>query len=167
MSIEPDDLSKARNLKIFRDYLISIESKKRRVILIIDEAQNLPTDALEEIRMLSNFQSDDRLPVQICLVGQPELRTIINSPGMHQIRQRIAVNYHLDGLDHEDTKNYISYRLKKAGSSKNPFSPDAVDLIFQATSGIPRSINIVCDSLLLYGFAEEVKISMPSLQRLL
>jgi type II secretory pathway predicted ATPase ExeA len=157
LSIEPDKKSKARNLTLFRDYLRSIEAENRRVILILDEAQNLPKDALEEVRMLSNFQSDDRLPVQICLVGQPELRTILNSPGMHQIRQRIAVNYHLDGLDQEDTNNYISYRLDKAGSTRNPFSPDAVKLIFEATSGIPRSINIVCDSLLLYGFAEEVE----------
>jgi len=157
LSIEPDKKSKARNLTLFRDYLRSIEAENRRVILILDEAQNLPKDAIEEVRMLSNFQSDDRLPVQICLVGQPELRTILNTPGMHQIRQRIAVNYHLDGLDQEDTNNYISYRLKKAGSTKNPFSPDAVNLIFESTSGIPRSINIVCDSLLLYGFAEEVE----------
>jgi general secretion pathway protein A len=77
---------------------------------------------------------------------------------MHQIRQRIAVNYHLNGLSREETQNYIEYRLKKAGGNQNPFTPEAIDLIFQSAAGIPRSINILCDSALLYGFAEEVEI---------
>ena len=157
LNVEPDSNSKAQNLQLFKTYLKSLEEENHRVILIIDEAQNLPKDALEEIRMLSNFQADDHMPLQIFLVGQPELRNILNSPGMHQIRQRIAVNYHLDGLDEEETRNYIAYRLKKAGNKKNPFTPEAINLIFQATSGIPRSINILCDSALLYGFAEEVE----------
>ena len=76
---------------------------------------------------------------------------------MHQIRQRIAVNYHLNGLSREETQNYIEYRLKKAGGSQNLFTPEAIDLIFQSAAGIPRSINILCDSALLYGFAEEVE----------
>ena len=155
LDIEPDGTKKAQNLLLFKTYLNSLKAELRRLILIIDESQNLPKDTLEEIRMLSNFQADDGLPLQIFLVGQPELRTILKSPGMSQIRQRIAVNYHLNALSLEETMHYIQYRLKVAGASQNPFTVDAVRLIFQSTSGIPRAINILCDSALLYGFAEE------------
>ena len=98
LGIEHSETSKAQNLTIFKNYLKYIEAENRRSILIVDEAQNLPKDALEELRMLSNFQADDQMPLQIFLVGQPELRNILNSPGMNQFRQRIAVNYHLKGL---------------------------------------------------------------------
>jgi len=158
LNIEPETKGKAHNLNLFKNYLKSLNNEGRRIILVIDEAQNLPKDALEEVRMLSNFQADDSMPLQIFLIGQPELRTILKSPGMHQIRQRIAVNYHLNGLSREETQNYIEYRLKKAGGNRNPFTPEAIDLIFQSAAGIPRSINILCDSALLYGFAEEVEI---------
>jgi len=158
LNIEPEVTGKAHNLSLFKNYLISLNNDDRRIILVIDEAQNLPKDALEEVRMLSNFQADDSMPLQIFLVGQPELRTILKSPGMHQIRQRIAVNYHLNGLSREETQNYIEYRLKKAGGNQNPFTSEAIDLIFKSAAGIPRSINIMCDSALLYGFAEEVDI---------
>jgi type II secretory pathway predicted ATPase ExeA len=156
LNIQPDAGSKAININLFKAYLESLAAENRRLILVIDEAQNLPREALEEIRMLSNFQADKGLPLQIFLIGQPELRTILKSPGMHQLRQRIAVNYHLNGLDRDDTQKYIEYRLQKAGCTKNLFNAAAVDLIFQTTSGIPRAINILCDSSLLYGFAEEV-----------
>jgi type II secretory pathway predicted ATPase ExeA len=158
LNIESDKTSKAHNLKIFKNYLQSLKDEFRRLILIIDESQNLPKDALEEIRMLSNFQADDGLPLQIFLFGQPEIRTILKSPGMRQIRQRIAVNYHLSGLSEEETAKYIQYRLQIAGATKNPFTIDAAKMIFKATSGIPRTINILCDSALLYGFAEELEL---------
>jgi general secretion pathway protein A len=156
LNIQPDAGSKAINTNLFKAYLESLAAESRRLVLVIDEAQNLPREALEEIRMLSNLQADKGLPLQIFLIGQPELRTILKSPGMHQLRQRIAVNYHLNGLDRDDTQKYIEYRLQKAGCTKNLFNAAAVDLIFQKTSGIPRAINILCDSSLLYGFAEEV-----------
>jgi type II secretory pathway predicted ATPase ExeA len=156
LNIQPDAANKALNINLFKAYLKSLDTERRRLVLIVDESQNLPRDALEEIRMLSNFQADDSLPLQIFLIGQPELRTVLKSPGMHQLRQRIAVNYHLNGLNRDETQKYIEYRLQKAGGAKNLFSPAAVELIFQTTSGIPRSINILCDSSLLYGFAEEV-----------
>ena len=156
LNIQPNANSKALNINLFRAYLKSLATEGRRLVLVIDEAQNLPKDALEEIRMLSNFQADDGMPLQIFLIGQPELRTILKSPGMHQLRQRIAVNYHLGALNRQDTQKYIAYRLQKAGTGKELFTAEAVDLIFHTTSGIPRSINILCDSSLLYGFAEEV-----------
>ncbi|MGW8188443.1 MAG: ExeA family protein [Desulfobacterales bacterium] len=156
LNIQPDANSKALNINLFKAYLKSLDAEGRRLVLIIDEAQNLPREALEEIRMLSNFQADDGLPLQIFLIGQPELRTILKSPGMHQLRQRIAVNYHLNGLNREETQKYIEYRQQKAGRATNLFTNAAVDRIYQTTSGIPRSINILCDSSLLFGFAEEV-----------
>jgi general secretion pathway protein A len=158
LNIRPDETGKAQNLQKFKGLLKSLSTENRRALLIFDEAQNLPKDALEEIRMLSNFQADDSMPLQIFLIGQPELRTILKSPGTWQIRQRIAVNYHLSALDEEETRRYIEYRLVKAGAMQNPFNPEAVDLIYKITSGIPRSINILCDSCLLYGFAEELKV---------
>jgi type II secretory pathway predicted ATPase ExeA len=154
MNIEPDD-NKAYNLHYFRVYLESLAQEGRRFILVFDEAQNLPKDSLEEIRMLSNLQSDERLPLQIFLVGQPELKIILKSPGMNQIRQRIAVNFHLKGLNEQQTRKYINYRLKIAGAAKSPFSVEASKLIYRASSGIPREINILCDAALVYGFAEE------------
>ena len=157
LNIEPEDNNKAYNLHYFKIYLQGLQEEGRRAILVFDEAQNLPKDALEEIRMLSNFQSDERLPLQIFLVGQPELKIILKSPGMLQIRQRIAVNYHLKGLNVVETKKYIAYRLKKAGATESPFTPEAVKLIYRASSGIPRSINSLCDSALIYGFAEEIE----------
>jgi type II secretory pathway predicted ATPase ExeA len=157
LNIEPEDNNKAYNLHYFKIYLKGLQEEGRRAILVFDEAQNLPKDALEEIRMLSNFQSDERLPMQIFLVGQPELKVILKSPGMNQIRQRIAVSFHLKGLSDVETQRYVAYRLKKAGATKSPFTLEAVKLIFQASAGIPRSINNLCDSALIYGFAEEIK----------
>ncbi len=168
LGIKHSDTSKAQNLTIFKNYLKYIESENHRTILIVDEAQNLPKDALEELRMLSNFQADDQMPLQIFLVGQPELRTILNSPGMNQIRQRIAVNYHLKGLNLEETQKYIEYRLSKAGGKINPFTYEAISLIHNSTVGIPRSINLICDSALLYGFADELNtIDKDVIQNLL
>jgi len=168
LGIEHSDESKAQNLTIFKNYLKYIEAENHRSILIVDEAQNLPKDALEELRMLSNFQADDQMPLQIFLVGQPELRTILNSPGMNQIRQRIAVNYHLKGLNFEETQKYIEYRISKAGGKTNPFTYEAIALIHKSTVGIPRSINLICDSALLYGFADELNtIDMDVIQNLL
>ena len=142
----------------FAEELETVDDDIVQSVLSDLNLQSFPQkETLEEVRMLSNFQADAGMPLQIFLVGQPELRTILRSPGMHQIRQRIAFNYHLNGLSQEETRNYIEYRLKKAGADRNPFTPEAVELVFQSTTGIPRSINVLCDSALLYGFAEEVE----------
>jgi hypothetical protein len=126
------------------------------VLLIIDEAQNLTNDALEEVRMLSNVQSDDQVLMQIMLVGQPELKARLNTPALAQFSQRIAVNYHLEALTREETKNFIIFRLKKAGSTSAIFTSNAMDMIYRASGGIPRTINLLCDSALVYGFADEL-----------
>jgi general secretion pathway protein A len=145
--------------------MIEQYAEGKQVLLIIDEAQNLSDATLEEIRMLSNFQSDHRLLLQIILVGQPELQARFKNPSLAQFRQRVAVNYHLQALTRDETMMYILFRLKKAGGRADIFTPEAMDLIFRASRGIPRTINLLCDSALVYGFAEEAaKIDTQTLK---
>jgi len=148
--------NKAKNLELLYKFFLEQYVEGKQVLLIIDEAQNLSDATLEEIRMLSNFQSEDRLLLQIILVGQPELKARFRNPSLTQFRQRIAVNYHLEALTHKETIAYILYRLKIAGGEPDIFSADAIDAIYQASRGIPRTINLLCDSALVYGFADEL-----------
>jgi putative secretion ATPase (PEP-CTERM system associated) len=146
---------KAENLNTLNHYLISVYGSGRQALLIIDEAQNLTPDAIEEVRMLSNLQSDNHTLLQILLVGQPELKAQLEHPSMRQVAQRIAVRYHLTGLNREDTGRYISYRLETAGGRPDLFTDVAVDLIHTVSKGIPRAINLACQAALVYGFADE------------
>ena len=153
--LEADESDKAKNLDRIFHFLIKKYGNKERVLLVIDEAQNLSDEVLEEVRMLSNLQADDNLLLQIMLVGQPELKEKLKRPGLAQLTQRIAVNYHLMPLSREETGVYISSRLEKVGGSPDLFTEDAVDEIFRVSNGTPRSINLLCDSALVYGFADE------------
>lgn len=146
---------KIKNLDVLYQFLIEKYAEDKRVLLIIDEAQNLSSEALEEVRMLSNLQSDEQMLLQIMLVGQSELKEKLRNPALAQFTQRIAVNYHLTALAKEDTGNYIAYRLKTAGGRSDIFTPDAMELIYQASGGVPRSINLLCDAALTYGYADE------------
>jgi len=136
-------------------FLLHEYTRRNQVVLIIDEAQNLPLETLEEIRMLSNLNDEKHPLLHIILLGQPNLRDRLNQKTLEQLRQRVAVHYHLDPLDYEDTLRYIKHRLQKAGG-QNPelFMPDALDSIYQHSQGIPRVINVICDTALVYGFAE-------------
>ncbi|MCU0593428.1 MAG: AAA family ATPase [Desulfobacterales bacterium] len=154
----PPDTDKSALIRGLQAYLEGLAAQNRRGLLIIDEAQNLPLDALEEIRMLSNFQVKTHSLVQILLVGQPELRTRMKDPRCLQIAQRVALNYHITALNPEETRAYITYRLKRSGGRPELFTPDAMDMVFRLSRGIPRSINLTCDSALIYGFAEEVRV---------
>jgi general secretion pathway protein A len=154
--LELDLQNKARNLDRLYEFVLTQHAGGKQVLLIIDEAQNLSDATLEEIRMLSNFQSDDRMLLQIILVGQPELKARFKNPSLAQFRQRIAVNYHLESLTWEETRNYIVFRLKKAGGRGDIFKAKAIDAIFRASRGVPRTINLLCDSALVYGFADEM-----------
>ncbi len=156
--IAPIEGNKAKSLDLFFKFLIDQYAQKKRVLLIVDEAQNLSREALEEIRMLSNLQSDEEMLLQIMLVGQPELREKLRSPALTQFAQRIAVSYHLSPLTREETGSYIAHRLKKVGGNEGLFTPEAVDLVHQAAGGIPRTINLLCDAALVYGFADELTI---------
>lgn len=148
---------KAENLDLLCQFLIAKYAKRRRVLLIIDEAQNLTVETLEEVRMLSNLQTEDAPLLQIMLAGQPELIAKLQTPNLRQFAQRIAVNYHLTGLDREETGNYISFRLEKAAGRRDLFTSDALDMIYRMSGGIPRSINLLCQAALVYGFADEAQ----------
>jgi len=134
-------------------FLISQTSKGKRCLLIVDEAQNLTPRAVEELRMLSNFQFGNQALLQSFLVGQPEFREILQRPEMEQFRQRVAATCHIGPLDLDETRGYIEHRLRCAGSKGKPsFEPAAFEAIFKASGGIPRRINALCDRLLLAGF---------------
>ncbi|HEX6735230.1 MAG TPA: XrtA/PEP-CTERM system-associated ATPase [Azonexus sp.] len=147
------DVSKADVLMSLEAFLISATSKGKRCLLIVDEAQNLTARAVEELRMLSNFQFGNHALLQSYLIGQPEFRQILQSPHMMQFRQRVIAACHIGPLDVEETRAYIEHRLKCAGASGSPrITPAAYEAIFKASSGIPRRINSVCDRLLLFGY---------------
>jgi general secretion pathway protein A len=135
-------------------FLVREYAKERRTLLIFDEAQNLSLDVLEELRLLSNVNSERDLMLQIMLVGQPELRTKLLSPKLRQFAQRVSVDFHLQALDLNDTHAYIGHRLRVAGGSATLFSPEAVELVHLQTQGVPRLINQLCDFALLYAFAD-------------
>ncbi len=147
------DASKAEVLLALEAFLVHQTTQGKRCLLIVDEAQNLTARAVEELRMLSNFQFGQQALLQTFLVGQPEFRTILQSPTMQQLRQRITATCHIGPLLLDETQGYIEHRLKCAGSTGRPtFDPAAFEAIFKASGGIPRRINLICDRLLLLGF---------------
>jgi general secretion pathway protein A len=147
------DVPKSELLITLEAFLVSQTSKGKRCLLIVDEAQNLTPRAVEELRMLSNFQFGNQALMQSFLVGQPEFREILQRPEMEQFRQRVAATCHIGPLDAEETQHYIEHRLKCAGSSGKPsFDDGTFEAIFKASNGIPRRINSLCDRLLLLGF---------------
>ena len=147
------DVPKSELLITLEAFLISQTSKGKRCLLIVDEAQNLTPRAVEELRMLSNFQFGNQALMQSFLVGQPEFREILQRPEMEQFRQRVAATCHIGPLDLDETQHYIEHRLKCAGSTGKPsFEPAVFEAIFKASGGIPRRINSIADRLLLAGF---------------
>jgi general secretion pathway protein A len=166
--LEPDSGSKTKSIEILYQYLIQKYAQNRAVLLIIDEAQNLSDDAIEEVRMLSNLQGNDQSLIQIMLVGQPELKERLKKPGHTAFSQRIAVNFYLSGLTETETESYITHRLKKAGGDPNIFTPKAVEKIYHASNGIPRTINLLCDAALVYGFGYEFEaIDEPIIEQVI
>jgi general secretion pathway protein A len=151
------DASKATMLKELEHNVTEQARNNRRILLIVDEAQNLPAGSVEELRMLSNFQHDGKPLVQIFLLGQQEFRATLLSEGFEQLRQRVIATYHLNLLSEEETKTYIEHRLVVAGWDNNPtISDEAHQLIYKFCEGVPRRINNVCDRLLLFAFLEEL-----------
>jgi putative secretion ATPase (PEP-CTERM system associated) len=143
-------------LRDLNDFLIDQYARGNKPTLIIDEAQNLTADLLEEIRMLSNLETDDAKLLQIILVGQPELRKTLAMPGLLQLRQRISIYCHIHPLTRPEVEEYILHRLEVAGNREAVrFSGESIDIIFTYSRGIPRLINIICDFLMLSAFAEE------------
>jgi general secretion pathway protein A len=155
--------TKVSLLRQLNNFLIDELSRGNNVVLIIDEAQNLKPSILEEIRMLSNLETDKEKLFQIILVGQPELKNKLNSPGLRQLKQRIAVRFHITPLEKDEVASYINHRLSVAGSTGDiKFHPDAVEAIYQYSGGIPRIINMVCDKALLAAYTMETKdVTLP------
>ena len=145
--------SRAARLGAFNQFLLSSHARGEHVVLVVDEAQNLGPKALEELRLLSNLQTDKEPLLQVILVGQPGLRERLRHPSLRQLAQRVAIHYHLRPLDPDETKDYIRFRLARAGGS-GIFTTSALDKIHEYTQGVPRRINAWCDLALVAGFAE-------------
>src|SRR5947207_8837633 len=137
------------------DFIVKEYSQNRRTVLIIDEAQNLSPEALEELRMMSNINADKDQVLQLIMVGQPALRETLRLPGLQQFAQRVAVDYSLRALNLEETWNYIRDRLHLAGGEPALFETKACAAVYYYSGGIPQLVNVLCDTALVYGFAEQ------------
>ena len=142
--------------KQFQRFLYDQFSRGRRTILIVDEAQNLGIEALEELRMLSNVNTDKQQFLQIILVGQPQLKDLLRAPQLLQFAQRVSSDFHLRPLNANEVSEYIDFRLRAVESHSDLFTDDACRIIADTSHGIPRTINILCDTALVYGFAAGV-----------
>src|SRR4029079_4002696 len=149
-------VDKATLLASLEAFLCQLAIDGKRALLVVDEAQNLTPRAIEELRMLSNYQLGEQALLQSFLIGQPELRAMMQGPQMQQLRQRVIASYHLGPLDRTETQAYIEHRLAHVGWKGDPrFEPAAFDLIHQVSGGIPRRINTLCNRLLLAGVLGE------------
>lgn len=151
--LEHEGKDEVRIFRDFQKFLIEEYAQGRRTVLIVDEAQNLGGQALEELRMLTNINADRDQLLQIVLVGQPELLDVLQRPEYAQIAQRVSVEYHLDPLTFEDVRRYINYRLEVAGADHEIFSEDAIKAVFYFTGGVPRLVNTLCDYALVHAYA--------------
>lgn len=154
VAYDPNDTQVELYEKLTR-FLIKEYKEGRQCVMIIDEAQKLDVDFLEQIRMISNINFGKHLLVQFVLVGQPELRDLVRRPELHQFAQRISVDYHLKRLNEMDTHSYIMHRLSTAGGDPFLFDDEAKSLVWRFSGGRPRIINVICDTALVYGYAVE------------
>lgn len=161
--------SKIELVHAIRKFLMKQQEQGRNTLLLIDEAQNLPRNVLEEVRMLGNLETASAKLLQIVLVGQPELRQLIGMPDLRQLNQRITVKFHLGALSEDDVCAYIVHRLRVSGATDPEFfSSDAQRAVHQATGGIPRMVNVVCDQSLLQAFInEERTVGLEAVKRVL
>lgn len=167
VEIDPNT-SYVKMFQALQDFLLAEYAKSRRVILVFDEAQNLSIEGLEELRMLTNINSNKDVLVQLILVGQPELRAMVQRPDMRQLAQRVAASFHLRKMAPETVLNYISHRLRIAGGSGDEFTPEACTLIHEKTDGVPRLVNQLCDFAMLYAWsAEEKTISTKTIEQVI
>jgi putative secretion ATPase (PEP-CTERM system associated) len=153
--LEPEP-RKPGMLRQLGEFLVGERAAGRLVLLVVDEAQNLSLPALEEVRMLSNLETEKSKLVQIVLVGQPDLREKLGQPELEQLRQRVTVSYHLGPLDPDDTAAYINHRLARAAiGAPLEFPPDVSAVVHQRSGGVPRLINVICDAILLFGYGAD------------
>ena len=153
LGMDPGGMSKPVMLHKLADFLVRQRQAGRLTILVIDEAQNLSLPALEEIRMLSNLETEKSKLIQIIMIGQPELREKLSLPQLQQLKQRITVSYHLQPLDADETEKYINHRLRRAAIGPPPEFPRAVtDVIHRRSRGVPRIINVIADATMLFAY---------------
>src|SRR5579872_3501483 len=150
---QPFEGSHPALFKQFQRFLYDQAARGRRTILIVDEAQNLGSEALEELRMLSNVNVEKQQFLQLILVGQPQLKELLRAPELLQFAQRVSSDFHLRPLNPREVVEYVDFRLRAVGSRSELFSKDACKVIFETSHGVPRTINIICDTALVYGFA--------------
>lgn len=151
-----------------QNHLLEVYASGKRVILIIDEAQNLNRETLEELRMLTNINSNKDELLQLILVGQPEFREMIRKPDLRQFVQRVGASYHLTGMSQDTVEGYIAHRLQVAGGTGHEFEPSAIEPIFNATQGVPRLVNQLCDLALVYAFsADQTTVTSETVQAVL
>lgn len=151
---QPEISSTKKLVDLLNNHLLTIHAMGRRTVLIIDEAQNLTSEVLEEIRLLTNLETNQQKLLQIILLGQPELQTKLNTPELRQLNQRISARHHLGSLTKKETKAYIIHRLSVAGFNKQLFSNDSIEKIFQLSDGVPRLINMIGDRALLGAYTQ-------------
>jgi putative secretion ATPase (PEP-CTERM system associated) len=155
--VAKEGLAKGPLLQRISEFALAQHRHGKRVLLIVDEAQNLSFEALEELRMLSNIFFDRRMALQSFLLGQPQFRATLGSPRLEQLRQRVTAAYHLGPLSEGESRAYVEHRLRRADWKDDPhFTEDCFPLIHQKTGGVPRQINTLCSRLLLFGFLEEL-----------
>jgi putative secretion ATPase (PEP-CTERM system associated) len=155
--LEHKDMSRVEMHQRFIDFIIDEYAQNRRTVLIVDEAQNMDAGTLEELRMLSNINADKDQALQVILVGQRELRETLKGPELVQFAQRITVDYHLEPLSADQTAAYIRHRLQIAGGNPATFTVSACKAVHRYSNGVPRLINLLCDTALVYGYAEQKK----------
>jgi general secretion pathway protein A len=155
--------SRGQSLAALHNFLLNCFERNEKVFLIIDEAHSMDPDLLQEVRLLTNLETTKNKLLHVILLGQPELNKILKEPRFRPLKQRITVRYHLRPLNFQETKEYIIYRLKRAGSRNiSLFDNNAIKEIYRYSKGLPRLINIVCDNALLAGFAlERTRIGKP------
>lgn len=153
--LDPPYNDRVRGYEVLNEFLLAELEAGREVVLLIDEAQDLSAELLEQVRLLSNLETDQRKLLQIVLIGQPELRDVLGRDDLRQLRQRITVRYHLGPLSPPETEHYILHRLQVAGANSRPtLDRRALGKIHRSSGGIPRLINVVCDKTLLCGYVE-------------
>ena len=153
----PKEISVKALIDGLNAYLLDAHGRGRRTVLIVDEAQNLGTEILEQVRLLTNLETPKQKLLQIILIGQPELREVLSRADMRQVAQRVTGRYHLEPLNQADTTKYVEHRMRVAGSSGPVFRPAAIREIFRRSNGVPRLINVVADRALLAGYAQETR----------
>jgi putative secretion ATPase (PEP-CTERM system associated) len=154
-NLEHANLNKIEMYQRFIDFIIDEYAHNRRTVLIVDEAQNMSAETLEELRMLSNINADKDQSLQVILVGQRELRDTLRRPDLVQFAQRISVDYHLQPLSEDEVTGYIRHRLEVAGGNPDLFDAEACKAVYRFSGGVPRLINLLCDTALVYGYAQE------------